>query len=84
MSHDHSAHRPRARFHVGWWYVFFGLAAALAYFLLRDHGGHIASLLPYLLLAACPLMHLFHRHGGKHKPSASDEGPDQSGDSRSL
>jgi hypothetical protein len=40
-------------------------------------------LLPYLLLAACPLMHLFHRHGRKHGSGSSNHDPDPSGDSRS-
>jgi len=35
-----------------------------AFFVLREHWGHIAGSWPYLLLLACPVMHLFHRHGG--------------------
>lgn len=39
-------------------------AAALGAYLLWTHTGHIIYTLPYLLLLACPLMHLFgHRHG---------------------
>ena len=34
------------------------------FFLLREHWGHVAGYWPYLLLMACPLMHLFHGHGG--------------------
>lgn len=37
-----------------------------AFHLLREHGGHIARYWPYLMLVACPLMHLVHgrgRHG---------------------
>jgi hypothetical protein len=41
--------------------------AALGAYLLATHGRHVLSALPYLLLMACPLMHLFmhggHRHG---------------------
>lgn len=40
-----------------------------AFFVLREHWGHVAGLLPYLLLLACPLLHLFHGHadhGGRH------------------
>jgi len=37
--------------------------AALGIYLLANHGGHIVTALPYLLLLACPLMHLF-MHGG--------------------
>jgi len=36
-----------------------------AFFLLREHWGHVASYWPYLLLLACPVMHLFHGHGGR-------------------
>ncbi|HVL07979.1 MAG TPA: DUF2933 domain-containing protein [Burkholderiaceae bacterium] len=37
------------------------------FYLLREHWGHVLGWWPYLLLMLCPLMHLFHRHGG-HKP----------------
>lgn len=37
--------------------------AALGIYLFTSHSGHIAAALPYLLLLACPLMHLF-MHGG--------------------
>jgi len=43
--------------------------AALGIYLFASHTGHIVVALPYLLLLACPLMHLFmhgghgHRHG---------------------
>lgn len=36
----------------------------LAFYLLREHWGHALGMWPYLILLACPLMHLFHRHGG--------------------
>jgi fatty acid desaturase len=36
-----------------------------AFFLLREHWGHVAGYWPYLLLLACPVMHLFHGHGGR-------------------
>lgn len=36
----------------------------LAVLLLIQHAEHLLTVLPYLLLLACPLMHLFlHRHG---------------------
>ena len=42
------------------------LLAALVggFYLLREHWNHVAGNWIYLLLLACPLMHLFHRHGG--------------------
>ncbi|WP_392536229.1 DUF2933 domain-containing protein [Nostoc sp. C117] len=51
-----------------WWrspakialYVFLAIAA---FFLITEHLAHLAGILPYLLLLACPFMHLF-MHGG--------------------
>jgi hypothetical protein len=41
--------------------------AALGAYLLWTHTGHVLAAAPYLLLLACPLLHLFgHRHG-QHK-----------------
>jgi hypothetical protein len=46
----------------GLW-VFLGFVAVAGFFLLTEHRAHLFGILPYLLLLACPLMHLFH-HGG--------------------
>jgi uncharacterized membrane protein len=40
--------------------------AALGGWLLWSHTGHVLSALPFLLLLACPLMHLMHRGHGQH------------------
>ena len=61
------------------------LGAIAAYFLLSEHRAHFFGALPFLLLLACPLMHVFmhgghgrhggssaHRHGGEegsHTPA---------------
>lgn len=52
----------RSRHAIG----FLVLAAVAAYFLLSEHRAHFFQALPFLLLLACPLMHVFmHRgHGG--------------------
>jgi Protein of unknown function (DUF2933) len=39
------------------------MGAVAGYFLLTEHLAHTLGALPYLLLAACPLMHLFMHHG---------------------
>lgn len=44
------------------------LAVIGVFFLLREHWGHVLGLWPYALLLACPLMHLFHGHGGHRQP----------------
>jgi hypothetical protein len=47
---------------------------------LREHYGHVLGYAPYLLLLACPLMHLFHRHGHHaDHPPASDATPKHPG-----
>ena len=49
--------------------------AVIAFFLLTEHTAHVFGVLPYLLILACPLMHLFMHHGhdghgsGHDKPS---------------
>ena len=77
MNHDHAhspqpAQRPdqdsappfwRSRYALG--LLVFGAVAA--YFLLSEHRAHFFGALPFLLLLACPLMHVFmHRGHGEH------------------
>jgi hypothetical protein len=53
------------------------VATIAGFYLLREHWSHVAGNWIYLLLLACPLMHLFHGHGahGGHKsqPAASHQ-----------
>ncbi|MBF7731710.1 DUF2933 domain-containing protein [Pseudomonas sp. N040] len=44
-------------------WVFWGFVAIAGFFLLTEHTAHLLGVLPYLLLAACPLMHVFMHHG---------------------
>ena len=61
-----------------------GLALAVAvavagFYLLTEHTAHVFGALPYLLLLACPLMHVFMHHGHGHgdhnhgQPGGNDE-----------
>ena len=44
-----------------------GFLAIAAFFLITEHTAHVLGALPWLLFAACPLMHLFMHHGhGNH------------------
>ena len=62
--HDHaSGDDPRGGGRAGRW-VFFGFALIAAYFLWAEHRAHVVQFLPYALLLACPLLHMFHGHGG--------------------
>lgn len=67
---DHTDHRDPSQQHAGpkapppWGTALVMTALIAVFFLLREHWNHVAGFWPYLLLAACPLMHLFHGHGG--------------------
>ena len=54
------------RIHWAVWCLL-GIGAAL---LITDHWVHVLGVLPYLVLLACPLMHIFmhgkHGHGDHH------------------
>ena len=72
MNHDHTQHDagPRrfwgSRYSIG----LIVMGAVAAYFLLTEHRAHFFAALPFLLLLACPLMHVFMRHGhGGHSGS---------------
>jgi len=49
---------------AGW--AALGLIGVATYFLLIEHRQHLWQLLPYLILLACPFMHIFMHgsHGG--------------------
>lgn len=69
MSHDHG-HEPdageRTRFKAKW--VLTGFLAVAGYLLISEHQAHFIQALPYLLLLACPLLHVFmHRGHGDHQ-----------------
>jgi Protein of unknown function (DUF2933) len=53
--------------------VFVGFLLIAGFFVLTEHTAHVLGALPYLLLLACPLLHLFHRgHGGHGRPGPHD------------
>jgi len=59
-----TAQRPQRLSRRGWIAVaMLGLIGT--FYLLREHWGHALGALPYLLLLACPLLHLFGH--GKHR-----------------
>jgi len=53
--------------HRGRW-VFIGFAAIALFLLAAEHRAHLLGWLPWLILLACPLMHLFMHHG-RHEGS---------------
>ena len=74
MNHDE---QKNGRWNAVSKYVFIGFALIAGYFLLTEHRAHVVQYLPFLLLAACPLLHLFHGHGG-HGGHGGDKTADES------
>lgn len=44
-------------------WVLLAFLAIGGFFLLTEHKAHALGALPFLLLLACPFLHLFHHHG---------------------
>lgn len=76
--HDqHASGTPsfwRSRTGIG----FIVIGAAAGYFLITEHLAHVVGFLPYLLLLACPLMHLFMHGGhGRHDHHSDTKKPEE-------
>jgi hypothetical protein len=78
-SHDHDdgpGRRPFLKTPAGW--VLCGFLAIGAFYLVTEHTAHLFGVLPFLLLLACPLMHLFmpggHGGHGGHVGHDADHG----------
>lgn len=65
-----------------------GFLGVAGYFLWTEHQAHVVTFLPWLLIAACPLMHLFmhggHGHGGGHGRRGHGAGDDAGSQTKSL
>jgi hypothetical protein len=59
------------------WVIWTLGAAALGY-LIIEHRPHLFGWLPYLIVLACPLMHLFMHHGRHHGSPSHDRDPKDS------
>ena len=83
MNHDHSQHdvEPKtfwgSRYSIG----LIVLGAIAGYFLLTEHRAHFFAALPFLLLLACPLLHMF-MHGGHGGHGGGDAGDGHHHDGR--
>ena len=78
MNHDHSQSGSELK---GFWSSRYAIGllvfgAVAAYFLLAEHRAHFFGALPFLLLLACPLMHIFMHHG--HGGHGGDQGSNTS------
>ena len=80
MDHNHQTHeRHDSNPLLNW--ILIGFLLVAGYFLVMEHRAHLGGVLyylPFLLLLACPLMHLFMHHGhrghGEPSPQKDDRG----------
>lgn len=83
-SHNHSKNN-----NTSWLFSRTGVAtivavSVLGFLIYTGHGAHLLGWLPFLLIAACPLMHIFmhgghggHQHGGGEEKNKSMQEPQQ-------
>lgn len=72
--HDDTDPTPRR----GKW-VLLGFLLIAGFFLFTEHRAHLFGILPFLLILACPVMHLFHHGHGHRSESAPGPGTVQPG-----
>ena len=79
MAHEHGSHDDTPQQSKAKW-VFIGFLLIAGYFLIVEHRAHLIGWVSaywiWLLLLACPVMHLFMHHGhGDHEPSKASNEP---------
>jgi hypothetical protein len=57
-------------------WVLYGFLLVATFYLLLEHTAHTLGALPFLVLLACPLMHLFMHRGHGHGHPGAPEGAD--------
>lgn len=72
MTAEHHHPPPMAGRAKAAWIVF---AAVAAFYLWTEHQAHLLGVLPFLLILACPLMHLFMHHGHGRGHGKDEGGP---------
>jgi hypothetical protein len=57
--------KPRTDRLARW--ALWALGAGALVYLIAEHRPHLLGWIPYLIIAACPLMHLFMHRGHRHR-----------------
>lgn len=78
--HDDQPPRRSSATTIALW----GFLAIGAFYLIAEHRAHLLGWLPWLIILACPLLHIFmhrshggHDHGGSSSSRRSDNPPHQ-------
>ncbi len=75
---NHSQHHPAhetSPASSAWKGAILMVGVIIGFYLLREHWGHALGIAPYLLLLACPLMHVFMHGGHGHHRDHHDGAP---------
>lgn len=71
MPHEHIPQGKEAKFGGNW--ILIGFILIAGFFLLTEHRAHVLGVLPFALVALCPLMHLFGHGGHGHGADNGDK-----------
>jgi hypothetical protein len=76
---DHAPARPPSFWRSPAALTLLVAVAAGGFYLVTEHTAHLFGALPYLILLACPLMHVFMHHGHGHGHGGHRHGQPRSG-----
>lgn len=68
------------KWHFPWMLALCTFLLAAFLLLFTEHRAHVLGFLPYVLLLACPLMHLFMHHGRHEQHHEESSAKDAGGD----
>ena len=71
MGDSQHAHSAQCGRQSSWGWIFLAFGAMAVVLLWPEHRAHLLGVIPYLILFACPLMHLLHR--GRHRGHSHQE-----------
>ena len=63
---ESAARTRRSSYRIPVWLGFSAFLAIALFFLWQEHRAHLLGALPWVLLALCPILHLFMHHGERH------------------
>lgn len=85
MEHDHQGENRKGLLNFTSNIVLAAFLAIAGFYLITEHKAHFFGFLPFLILLACPLLHVFmHRGHGGHddSPSTGHDHANNAGDKR--
>lgn len=71
MTSEHMPHGNERQPRTNW--IFIGFLLIAGFFLLTEHRAHLLGVLPFVLLALCPLLHIFGHGGHEHSQNKEDK-----------